>query len=275
MTLRTVPSIDVSFTTHCCFTKDRGTHTFKLMKCQARISLSTSGRFRWTTSLKSTCRPRLSHTSTLDIRCPEKYLGARVKEKRKLCWHCWLWWMLSTRSVWDSCLESDGTTESEMMRYYNGPVWLHCPISCPVDASRYLGIWLDLTTTHRQTWLFSSTSTYHSKPTSWPHAASPTWSSTEQVARPATKRFLPSDWRGGVLSPWTWWCNDAMALASYATMMMMMMLTLKTTDARCCRAYVTQAQCTGMSPLIVSWRIAPLTIPAQRLVAILAESRRG
>ena len=25
-----------------------------------------------------------------------------------------------------------------------------------------LGMWLDLTTTHRQTWLFSSTSTYHS-----------------------------------------------------------------------------------------------------------------
>jgi len=27
----------------------------------------------------------------------------------------------------------------------------------------------------------------------WPHVASPTWSSTEQVARPATKRFHPSD----------------------------------------------------------------------------------
>ena len=70
--------------------------------------------------------------------------------------------MLSTRSVWDSCLESDGTTESEMMKYYNGPVWLHCPIFYPVDTSRYLGMWLDLTTSHRQTWLFSSTSTYHS-----------------------------------------------------------------------------------------------------------------
>ena len=33
---------------------------------------------------------------------------------------------------------------------------------CGVDASRYLGMWLGLTTTHRQTWLFSSTSTYHS-----------------------------------------------------------------------------------------------------------------
>jgi len=27
----------------------------------------------------------------------------------------------------------------------------------------------------------------------WPHVASPTWSSTEQVARPATKRFQTSD----------------------------------------------------------------------------------
>ena len=33
---------------------------------------------------------------------------------------------------------------------------------CGVDASRYLGMWLGLTTTHQQTWLFSSTSTYHS-----------------------------------------------------------------------------------------------------------------
>ena len=54
---------------------------------------------------------------------------------------------------------SDDTTESHMMKYYNGPVW---PISYPVDASRYLCMWLDLTTSHRQTWLFSSTSTHHS-----------------------------------------------------------------------------------------------------------------
>jgi len=74
----------------------------------------------------------------------------------------WGLWMLSTRSVWDSCLESDGTTESEMMKYYNGPVWLHCPISYHIDASRYLGMWLGLTASHRQTWLFSSTSTYYS-----------------------------------------------------------------------------------------------------------------
>ena len=44
---------------------------------------------------------------------------------------------------------------------------------------------------------------------------------TEQVARPATKRFHPSNWRGLEAScrPWTWWCNDATALAGYATMM--------------------------------------------------------
>jgi len=43
-----------------------------------------------------------------------------------------------------------------------GMTLIRCPISYPVDASRYLGMWLDLTTTHRQTWLFSSTSTCHS-----------------------------------------------------------------------------------------------------------------
>ena len=57
--------------------------------------------------------------------------------------------MLSTRSVWDSCLESDGTTESEMMKYYNRLVWLHCPVSYPVDTSRYLGTWLDMSLSSR------------------------------------------------------------------------------------------------------------------------------
>ena len=30
-----------------------------------------------------------------------------------------------------------------MMKYYNGPVWLYCPISHPVDALLYSGMWLD------------------------------------------------------------------------------------------------------------------------------------
>ena len=34
--------------------------------------------------------------------------------------------------------------------------------SYPVDASWYLGMWLGLTTTHQQTWLFSSIATCHS-----------------------------------------------------------------------------------------------------------------
>ena len=38
-----------------------------------------------------------------------------------------------------------------------------CPVTGPPgDTSWYLGMWLDLTTTRLQTWLFSSTSTYHS-----------------------------------------------------------------------------------------------------------------
>jgi len=70
--------------------------------------------------------------------------------------------LFAVSSMPKTFIESDGTTESEMMRYFSGPVWLHCLISYPVDACRYLGMWLDLTMTHWQTWLFSSTSTYHS-----------------------------------------------------------------------------------------------------------------
>ena len=40
------------------------------------------------------------------------------------------------------------------------------------------------------------------------------------------KQFHPSDWRAleACCRPWTWWCNDATALAGYATTMMMMMI---------------------------------------------------
>jgi len=53
------------------------------------------------------------------------------------------------------------------------------------------------------------------QPTSWPYMASP----TEQVARPATKRFHTSAWRPleSCCRPRTWWWNDATALAGYAT----------------------------------------------------------
>ena len=65
------------------------------------------------------------------------------------------------------------------------------------------------------------------QPTSWPHVASPTWSSTEQVARPATIRFHTSHLRPleACCRPWTWWCNEATALAGHANLMMMMMFT--------------------------------------------------
>jgi len=73
-------------------------------------------------------------------------------------------------------------------------------------------------------WTQLHVNVYITQPTSWPHVASPTWSSTEQVARPATKRFQTSDWRAPetCCRPWTWWCNDATALAGYANLMMMM-----------------------------------------------------
>jgi len=51
--------------------------------------------------------------------------------------------------------------------------------------------------------------------------ASPTWSSTEQVGRPATKRFHTSNWRSleTCCQPRTWWCNDATALIGYVKLM--------------------------------------------------------
>jgi len=68
-------------------------------------------------------------------------------------------------------------------------------------------------------------------PTSWPHVALPTWSSTEQVARPATKWFHPSHWRPleACCRLRTWWCNNVTALAGYATVMTMATLPLKDT----------------------------------------------
>ena len=93
-------------------------------------------------------------------------------------------------------------------------------------------MWLDLTTSHRQTWLFSvqlHINVLLSRPPDRTWRRPPGWSSTEQVARPATKRFHPSDWRPleACCRPWTWWCNDATALAGYAkTSTTMMMATV-------------------------------------------------
>ena len=64
--------------------------------------------------------------------------------------------------------------------------------------------------------------------TSWRQVASPTWSSTEQVARPATKWLDPLNWRPleACCWPWTWWCNNAPALAGYVTMILYIILLL-------------------------------------------------
>ena len=91
--------------------------------------------------------------------------------------------------------------------------------------STHLGIWACGSTWWRHTGKHGSSAPHQrvTQPTSWPHVASSTWSCTEQVARPATERFHPSDWRPleACCRPWTWWCNDATALTGYATVMMM------------------------------------------------------
>jgi len=80
------------------------------------------------------------------------------------------------------------------MKYYNGPVWLHCPIPYPV------GIWACSSTWRRHTGKHSSSASHQriTQPTSWPHVASSTWSSMKQVARPAIG-WWPS------LAMWQWW----------------------------------------------------------------------
>ena len=81
-----------------------------------------------------------------------------------------------------------------------------------------------MTYTHRQTWLVSSTSTYHSTDlvTARGVAHLVVHGTSDSTSYEMT--LHPSDWRplSACCRPWTWWCNDATALAGYATMMMMM-----------------------------------------------------
>ena len=103
--------------------------------------------------------------------------------------------------------------------------------SADIIQSTHLGIWACGLTWRRHTGKHGSSAPHQriTQPTSCPQVASPTWSSAEQVARPATKRFRPSDWRPleACCRPWTWWCNDATALAGYANMMMMMTMIIR------------------------------------------------
>jgi len=85
-------------------------------------------------------------------------------------------------------------------------------------------MWLGLTTSHRQTWLFSSTSTYHSTDLLTARGVAHlvvrgTTGSTSYETMPHVR--LESS--GGVLSTvdMAAQCNDASTLAGYATTMMM------------------------------------------------------
>jgi len=108
--------------------------------------------------------------------------------------------------------------------------WSDFIVSSPI-LSTHLGIWACGSTWRRHTSKHGSSAPHQriTQPTSWPHVASPTWSYTEQVARPATKRLHASDWRPleACCRPWTWWCNDATALAGYTNLMMMMIDTTR------------------------------------------------
>jgi len=79
-------------------------------------------------------------------------------------------------------------------------------------------MWLGLMTTHWQTWLFSSTSTYHSADLLTCFLTVLFASASEAAATWRFTNFVL------YCIVWTWWCNDATALASYATTTMMMMM---------------------------------------------------
>jgi len=134
--------------------------------------------------------------------------------------------MLSTRTVWDSCLESDVRPSPKWWSTTTDRSDFTVSVSSPIPST-HLGIWA-CGSTWRHTGKYGSSAPHQriTQPTSWPHVASPTWSSTEQVAGQATKRPHQSDWRplDACCRSWSWWCNDATALAGYATVMMIMMM---------------------------------------------------
>ena len=105
-------------------------------------------------------------------------------------------------------------------------------VSSPIPSTQ-LGIWACGSTWRRHTGKHGSSAPHQriTQPTSWPHVASPTCSSTEQVARPATKRFHPSNWRPLETCRRPWY-NDVTALAGYANLMMMMMMMMMEISAK-------------------------------------------
>jgi len=118
------------------------------------------------------------------------------------CWFSLVW--VSALSFIDSCLESVEVLHHFGLGRTIDRVRNDFTVSSPI-LSTHLCIWACGSTWRRHTGKHGSSATHQriTQLTSWPHVASPTWSSTEQVARPATKRFHTSDWRplhGGVLS---------------------------------------------------------------------------
>jgi len=126
------------------------------------------------------------------------------------------WWSPGTKCAFVDRVRNDRSTSADRSDF---------TVSSPIPST-HVGIWACGSTWRRHTGKHGSSALHQpiTQPTSWPHVASPTWSSTEQVARPATKQFHTSDWRALEMCcrPWTWWCNDVTALAGYATTMMMM-----------------------------------------------------
>jgi len=116
---------------------------------------------------------------------------------------------------WDGCLESDGMTESEIMKYYNGQVWLHHPIV----AHLYLGIMTPANMSpapckHNSR---SPESTWCCPPG---RSRNKYYNGQVWLHHPIDQLWNDSTHPIGLLEmccqPRTWWCNNVTALAGYA-----------------------------------------------------------
>jgi len=69
---------------------------------------------------------------------------------------------------------------------------------------------------------------------------------------------------GGVLSPWTWWCNDTKTLADYAMMMMMMMMSTSSSFSStvCCGWQGTYQPLSGQPYSLPTYSL-PAALPVQ------------
>ena len=129
----------------------------------------------------------------------------------------WGLWILSTRSVWDSCLESNGRLQPSLKWWTIQQTGLTSlsHISYPVDASRYLSMWLDLTTgLHLVVHGTSGSTSYETTPQSdwelWRRAVDRRHGgATTQRPSPATETWW---WWW-----WWWWNTLTVSAATFAT----------------------------------------------------------